>query len=324
MDKSARIRQHAAEDGVFLSYFDSNPSATQSAIKPLLILIHGFTGSSRYWQHNIPALTKTYRVIAPDLRGHGNSEKPKHGAHVYRLAMDLRTLINHLGDDESWEGKKEVRVVGGSLGCAVLWAYTALFTSHPFTHMVFVDQSPLQNISLSPPWGQPYCNKGMNNPSAVASLQTTLALSPDTAYRGTISACLSYLSHPSAESAAISDVKRKEDGDFFLGEAKKGNAEWFGQLMADHTALDHRANITACLGSESGSKTKVLVIASSKSGCFWPEGPMSVVGLINGEGKTDDASEKRARGIVVDWGGHWCFWEDPDKFNQLCLGFLAE
>lgn len=190
--------------------------------------------------------------------------------------------------------------------------------------MIFVDQSPLQNISLSPPWNPPYCNKGMNNPAALASLQTTLAISPETAYRGTISACLSYLSHPTEESAAISDVQRRNDEDFFLGEAKRGDAEWFGQLMADHTALDHRANIVACLGPESGSQTKALVIASSKSGCFWPEGPMSVVGMINGEGKAESTASKRARGVVVDWGGHWCFWEDPEKFNKLCLDFLAD
>jgi pimeloyl-ACP methyl ester carboxylesterase len=200
-------------------------------------------------------------------------------------------------------------------------AYTALFSSKPFTHMVFVDQSPLQNVSMSPPWNHPFCNKGMNNSAAVASLQTTLALTPELAYRGTISACLSYLSHPPAESSSILEAKKTEDIGFFLKEAKKGNAEWFGQLMADHTALDHRANITATLGPGSKSPTKILVIASSRSGCFWPDGPMSVVDLVNG---SEETSISRAKGIVVDWGGHWCFWEDPDKFNQLCLEFLAE
>lgn len=237
--------------------------------------------------------------------------------------MDLRLLLVSLFNGEELEGR-EVKAVGGSLGCAVLWAYTALFTSSPFTHMIFVDQSPLQNVSMSPEWGPPFCNKGMNNPSAIASLQTTLALSPDTAYCGTISACLSYLSHPSQENENVSHEEKKYDEGFFLGEARKGNPEWFGQLMADHTALDHRANITATLGPESGSKTKVLVVASSKSGCFWPEGPMSVVDFVNGSKRTANSDEKRAKGVVVDWGGHWCFWEDSHKFNELCLEFLAE
>ena len=32
----------------------------------------------------------------------------------------------------------------------------------------------------------------------------------------------------------------------------------------------------------------------------------------------------RAQGLVVDWGGHWCYWEDPEKFNELALKFLEE
>lgn len=107
--------------------------------------------------------------------------------------------------------------------------------------------------------------------------------------------------------------------------------------MADHTAKDHRDNIVATLGPESGSATKVLVVASSKSGCFRPQGPMSVVNLVNHgtlevfglEKRLSNASvgserAVRARGVVVDWGGHWCYWEDPEKFNELVLDFLKE
>jgi len=30
-----------------------------------------------------------------------------------------------------------------------------------------------------------------------------------------------------------------------------------------------------------------------------------------------------AKGVVVSWGGHWCYWEDPRRFDKLCLGFLS-
>lgn len=77
--------------------------------------IHGFTGSAEVFERNIPFLSKTYRVIAYDLRGHGKSDKPRSGYHVSRLAMDLKNLIDHLGLD------KDIRAIGTSLGCAVLW-----------------------------------------------------------------------------------------------------------------------------------------------------------------------------------------------------------
>ncbi len=80
------------------------------------VQLHGFTGSSDVWRRNVPALSRSYRVIAPDLRGHGGSPKLKHGHHVSRLAMDLRGLI-----DAAQLAQTPIRVVAGSLGCAIIW-----------------------------------------------------------------------------------------------------------------------------------------------------------------------------------------------------------
>jgi pimeloyl-ACP methyl ester carboxylesterase len=159
----------------------------------------------------------------------------------------------------------------------------------------------------------------MNNPMAVSSLQTALVLSPETAHKGTIAACLSYRFHP-LPTDKVTKSQHDEDESFFLTEAMKGDALWYGKLMADHTALDWRDAIRATYGSGSGSKTRVMVLASSRSGCFPADGPMAVVDLVN-EGAEGDA--KRGSGVVVDWGGHWMYWEDPEKFDKLCLDFLA-
>ena len=43
---------------------------------PALLLLHGIAGSSRTWRDVIPRLTDRFTVIAPDLMGHGMSEKP--------------------------------------------------------------------------------------------------------------------------------------------------------------------------------------------------------------------------------------------------------
>jgi pimeloyl-ACP methyl ester carboxylesterase len=83
--------------------------------------LHGFTGSSAVWNRNIPALSKVYRVIAPDLRGHGDSGKAPSGHHVARLAMDLRNIIDALQLP-----KKNIRIIAGSLGCAIVWFVQAL------------------------------------------------------------------------------------------------------------------------------------------------------------------------------------------------------
>jgi hypothetical protein len=79
--------------------------------------IHGFTGSSEVWKRNIPALSQKYRVIAPDLRGHGESDTTTYGYHVARLAMDLKEMIDHLKLSHG-----QIKVIAGSLGCAIIWS----------------------------------------------------------------------------------------------------------------------------------------------------------------------------------------------------------
>ena len=159
----------------------------------------------------------------------------------------------------------------------------------------------------------------MNNHSAVSALQTTLSLSPSTAHKGTIAACLSYRSHP-LPTDNKSPENLAEDEKFFLDEAMKGSGEWYGKLMADHTSLDWRDSIAASFGPGSGSKTTVLVIASTRSGCFPAEGPLKVAEFIN----QNEGEYGLAQGIAVSWGGHWCYWEDPEKFNKLCARFFND
>ena len=208
-----------------------------------------------------------------------------------------------------------LKALGGSLGCSILWCYAELFTTSPFTHLIFVDQSPLQNSTVDG-WDSQFCNRGMNSAPAVAALQTTLAFSPETAHRGTIAGCLAYRSHP-LPTDDMSAQTLQSDEAFFLGQAMKGNPEWYGKLMADHTALDWRDSIRATFGPGSGSLTKVLVLASSRSGCFPAAGPMKVVDFVNGGEKED-----KATGVVVNWGGHWCYWEKPELFNKMVLDFF--
>lgn len=195
--------------------------------------------------------------------------------------------------------------------------------------MIFVDQAPLQNSTLDG-WDSRFCNRSMNNPIALAALQTTLELDPARAYKGTIEACLAYRSHPQlTDNVGMSKIqllrRKKLDDEFFLRIAIEGKGPWYGKLMADHTALDWRSSITATFGPRSGSKTKVLVIASERSGCFPAAGPMAVVDLVNGDGLDPNGTgEIMARGEIINWGGHWCYWEQPKKFNDLVIAFLED
>jgi pimeloyl-ACP methyl ester carboxylesterase len=78
----------------------------------VVLLIHGMGGSSKTWSGVIPLLAKSYRVIAPDLLGHGQSDKPRGDYSVGAFAVSLRDLLDELGITR-------VTVVGHSLGGGV-------------------------------------------------------------------------------------------------------------------------------------------------------------------------------------------------------------
>ena len=79
---------------------------------PVLLLIHGITSSSATWDPIIPKLSPYAHIIAPDLLGHGDSDKPRTDYSLGALASGLRDLLEHLGHDH-------VTIVGHSLGGGV-------------------------------------------------------------------------------------------------------------------------------------------------------------------------------------------------------------
>ncbi|MHA7650364.1 alpha/beta fold hydrolase [Mycobacterium sp. ML4] len=75
----------------------------------VLLLIHGMGGNSNNWQAMIPMLSQKYRVIAPDLLGHGQTAKPRGDYSLGAFAVWLRDFLDALGIPR-------VTIVGHSLG----------------------------------------------------------------------------------------------------------------------------------------------------------------------------------------------------------------
>lgn len=86
---------------------------------PALLLLHGWPQSSHEWRLLIPELAKRYRVIAPDLRGLGDSGRPVGGYDKMTIAGDLRVLLR----DKL--GITQTAVVGHDWGGAVAYALAA-------------------------------------------------------------------------------------------------------------------------------------------------------------------------------------------------------
>jgi pimeloyl-ACP methyl ester carboxylesterase len=89
---------------------------------PAVILLHGYTQTSRMWRPLIPRLTDKFTVIAPDLPGIGESEIPKDGLDMKTAAIRIHALAKSLGVTRA-------RVVGHDIGLMVAYAYAAQFPS---------------------------------------------------------------------------------------------------------------------------------------------------------------------------------------------------
>jgi pimeloyl-ACP methyl ester carboxylesterase len=79
---------------------------------PAMLLIHGMAGSSHTWRAVLPRLSMHYRVLAPDLMGHGLSGKPRGDYSLGAFAVWLRDFLDELGIDRA-------TLVGQSLGGGV-------------------------------------------------------------------------------------------------------------------------------------------------------------------------------------------------------------
>jgi pimeloyl-ACP methyl ester carboxylesterase len=104
-----------------------------------LLLLHGMADHALVWSSLGDYLSSNYQVIAPDLRGHGESGKPATGYHFQDYIGDLRALINHLG----WT---QAHILGHSWSAkiAAIWAtqqpevFKSLILVDPF----FIDKMP--------------------------------------------------------------------------------------------------------------------------------------------------------------------------------------
>jgi pimeloyl-ACP methyl ester carboxylesterase len=88
---------------------------------PLIVLLHGITGSSATWEPVMPLLAGSARVLAPDLLGHGDSAKPHTGDYsLGAWAAGVRDLLVALGHERA-------TIVGHSLGGGVAMQFAYQF-----------------------------------------------------------------------------------------------------------------------------------------------------------------------------------------------------
>jgi len=138
----AIVSRSAEVEGVKLHYLTAGHG-------PAVILLHGYTQTSRMWKPIIPLLAEKFTVIAPDLPGIGDSSIPTDGLDMKSAAIRIHALAKSLG-------VQKARVVGHDIGLMVAYAYAAQFPTE-------VEKLVLMDAFLPgvPGWEDVYNNPGI-------------------------------------------------------------------------------------------------------------------------------------------------------------------
>ncbi|MET0320542.1 MAG: alpha/beta hydrolase [Duganella sp.] len=130
---SIDIKHHTIRaNGIRQHYLEAGEGAP-------VVLLHGFPETSFAWRFQIPELAKRYRVIAPDLRGYGETDKPAGGYDKRTMANDLVELLRQLDIPK-------IALVGHDRGARVA---TRFAKDHPelVDRLVVMDNVPTRIVA---------------------------------------------------------------------------------------------------------------------------------------------------------------------------------
>ena len=102
---------------------------------PPIIFIHGFTEDHNAFRIQQRALSRKYKIITYDLRGHGISDRVDYGINLERSALDLRELTDYLK-------LENLTLVGWSMGASLIFEYINIFGLEKLSKICIVDKSP--------------------------------------------------------------------------------------------------------------------------------------------------------------------------------------
>jgi non-heme chloroperoxidase len=260
-------------DGVRLNFIDEGSG-------PTVVLIAGYCAPATSWALTQDALVAAgYRVIAFDRRSHGDSESPLFGQRMSRHGKDVAELLDAAD-------LHDVRLVGGSMGANVIWAYVDLFGTDRVSGIVTVDQTP--KMLNAPDW--PYGFYGYTEDNAGTMFRDGV---PDTGRGRRIDESM----------PAVMRLAARLGG---MPAMREPTAPELIHLLADHAIQDWRDVVDR-------TDVPFLMIAGRQSQ-IWPcEHAAAAVGR-----------NALGRFAIIEDAGHAVNFDQPDRVNEQLLGFFAE
>jgi haloacetate dehalogenase len=282
-----RIVNHTVQaNGIRQHYLDAGDG-------PVVVLLHGFPETSFAWRFQIPVLAQKFRVIAPDLRGYGETEKPQSGYDKRNMALDTLSLLNKLKVER-------IALVGHDRGARVA---TRFAKDHPdrIDRLVVLDNVPTRVVA-----------QNMNAQVTRAYWFFLFHLVPDLPETLISGKEAEWLHHFFADWCYNPHAISSDAFDTYVKAYKRPGA-------VRGAMADYRANAE--------DLKQDLVDADIKIACptmaVWGEDFYAVGGLFDMKAVWEGmATHLRAEPIAQC--GHLPQEEQPDRVNELLLDFLSD
>jgi pimeloyl-ACP methyl ester carboxylesterase len=279
---SQRLRLHYADWG--------NDSA------PTLMLVHGGRDHARNWDWVARELRHGWHVVAPDLRGHGDSGWAIGGMYaIADFVLDLANLIDALGPEP-------VVLIGHSLGGAVSLMYTGIYPERVRKLVAIEGLGPppamLERLRGRPPearmreWIEQMRQLGARQPRRYATFEAAAARMREEN---------AFLSDEQAKHLTIHSVNRNEDGTW----------SWkFDNYV--RTFAPYRFDVDDMRALWSRIECPTLLVRGANS---WASDPLK-------DGRIAPFAD--ARLVTIPDAGHWVHHDQLDVFVAAVREFLAE
>jgi pimeloyl-ACP methyl ester carboxylesterase len=255
-----------------------------------VVLLHGWPETWYAWRHVMPALAKNYTVIAPDLRGLGDSSKPLTGYDGKTLAEDIYQLVTQLGF-------KTIFLVGHDIGTQVAYSYAV---AHP------TEVKRLAVMELTIPGFAP----AGRMPLWWATFHQTPDV-PEALVQGKEMMYLSWFYHNLANNPAA--ITQEDINEYVSHYSAPGGMragfEYYRAIPQD------------AIQNMNYSKTKLTMPVLGLGGGYTPAfgGNVTMPSVVYGMKKL----AQNVTGIVVPNSGHWIPEEQPEFLTDQLLKFFG-
>ncbi|MBT07116.1 MAG: epoxide hydrolase [Rhodospirillaceae bacterium] len=294
---------------------------------PLVILVHGWPELWYSWRHQIePIATAGYRVVAPDVRGYGKSDKPKpvEAYAMQPLMDDIVGIIDACGEEKAI-------LVGHDWGAPIVWNTAALHGSRVSAVAgLSVPYRPRPSVPLIELWNKIYDGRFFyqvyfqKEGIAEAELERDIRMSLRKIYfsiSGDAPSLDSWLDRPATATLLEGFV----DPPVFPGWLTEKDLEYF---VEHFTAGGFRGPLNRYRNSEKDFYDLPLMgVARVKQPSCFIAGSKDVVRSFvpgrDGYANLDELCDDMRLSRIIEGVGHWVQQEAPEEVNSTLLKFLS-